>query len=910
MAGSAILCTRRISVRSSPAIRYLTGHREGRSREFYGGGSGVRRGRWWLVEGSSGSDDATWTNCRQIGTVNEPRPLGSLCAPVAAAAERAMPGSRPYNPVCQSAAYVPMQLVIPNLGGDPDQVRDQGCSDRAGGRRGRNPIGSVLLAAFGGALGALQTLRLCEAEGQQYSGERHEHIAARLPPSLIIDLQAILGDGDRVVTDDEECKVHAIPWNSYHDSPACPGAVVNGTCNLLTVNQNTYHEAKRAGMKLQLADANFSPPQHGVCAKVVVVDARQHMLGRLSSILTKELLNGQKVVVVRCEEITLSGGLVQQKMKFLRFLRKRMNMKPIKGPIHFRSPSRILWRTIRGMVPRKTKRGAEALDRLKVYEGVPSPYDRMKKMVIPDALKVLHLAPGHKFSGLDSSRARLAGITARPSILWRPSVVQQEVLVELVEEQKQILAALQARRPMMRQPLYAVAPPSVAGPLMTSPPAGPSFSPMFGTPPPGGYVATCGSVLRVSVVPSTTVVTTVPLSSRAQEWEERRRRGGRVGDNSVRKQHSEEGREGRDRRKHIGMLLCGNGRIGGFTRSFDPGEPSADGFGIRSTEEVLEIVKTCARYKVPLIPYGGGTSLEGHTTTPKGGVSIDMNQMKAIKRLSVEDMDVTVEPGIGWIELNAFLRPYGLFFPLDPGPGATIGGMCATRCSGSLAVRYGTMRDNVISIKAVTANGDVVKTASRARKSSAGYDLTRLLIGSEGTLGVITEITLKLQRIPEASTVAMCTFPSIKDAADVAIATMHAGIQVSRVELLDEVMIKGLNIGSGRSLPERPTLMFEFIGTESSVKEQTKCVEGIVSAHGGSNFVFAESAAEKEALWRMRKEALWSAATLKPESEPMVTVGEHRQAHFHSYLSSFFVNSLDSSYTKEANNSFESYLLP
>ncbi|KAJ1390674.1 FAD-binding, type 2 [Sesbania bispinosa] len=173
----------------------------------------------------------------------------------------------------------------------------------------------------------------------------------------------------------------------------------------------------------------------------------------------------------------------------------------------------------------------------------------------------------------------------------------------------------------------------------------------------------------------------------------------------------------------------------------------------RSEEEVSKIVKSCNSYKIPIVPYGGATSIEGHTLSPNGGVCIDMSLMKRVKALHVDDMDVVVEPGIGWMELNEYLEPYGLFFPLDPGPGASIGGMCATRCSGSLAVRYGTMRDNVISLKVVLANGDIVKTASRARKSAAGYDLTRLMIGSEGTLGVITEVTLRLQKIPQYSVV-------------------------------------------------------------------------------------------------------------------------------------------------------------
>ncbi|KAI6696588.1 hypothetical protein NL676_016707 [Syzygium grande] len=291
----------------------------------------------------------------------------------------------------------------------------------------------------------------------------------------------------------------------------------------------------------------------------------------------------------------------------------------------------------------------------------------------------------------------------------------------------------------------------------------------------------------------------------------------------------------------------------------------------RCEEEVSKIVKSCNEHKVPIVPYGGATSIEGHTLSPNGGVCIDMTLMKRVKVLHVEDMDVVVEPGIGWMELNEYLEPYGLFFPLDPGPGATIGGMCATRCSGSLAVRYGTMRDNVISLKVVLANGDVVKTASRARKSAAGYDLTRLIIGSEGTLGVITEVTLRLQKLPQHSVVAMCNFRSVKDAADVAIATMHSGIQVSRVELLDEVQIKAVNLANGKNLPELPTLMFEFIGTEAYSLEQTNIVQKIVSEHNGSDFVFAKDPEAKKELWKIRKEALWACFTMEPTFEAMIT---------------------------------------
>ncbi|XP_066393389.1 D-lactate dehydrogenase [cytochrome], mitochondrial-like [Miscanthus floridulus] len=290
-----------------------------------------------------------------------------------------------------------------------------------------------------------------------------------------------------------------------------------------------------------------------------------------------------------------------------------------------------------------------------------------------------------------------------------------------------------------------------------------------------------------------------------------------------------------------------------------------------SQDEVQKIVMACNKYKVPIVPYGGATSLEGHTLAPHGGVCINMTLMKKIKSLNVEDMDVVVEPGVGWIELNEYLKPYGLFFPLDPGPGATIGGMCATRCSGSLAVRYGTMRDNVINLRAVLPNGDVVKTGSRARKSAAGYDLARLIIGSEGTLGVITEVTLRLQKLPSHSVVATCNFKTIKDAADVAIATMFSGIQVSRVELLDEVQIKAINMANGKNLPEVPTLMFEFIGTEAYALEQTLLVQKIATEHHGSDFVFVEEPDAKAELWKIRKEALWAALAMKPDHESMST---------------------------------------
>ncbi|KAH7415176.1 hypothetical protein KP509_14G031400 [Ceratopteris richardii] len=291
----------------------------------------------------------------------------------------------------------------------------------------------------------------------------------------------------------------------------------------------------------------------------------------------------------------------------------------------------------------------------------------------------------------------------------------------------------------------------------------------------------------------------------------------------------------------------------------------------RNKNDVIAIVRTCSKYNIPIVPYGGATSIEGQILSPYGGLSMDMSLMKKIVELNVEDMDVVVEPGIGWQELNEFLRPYGLFFPLDPGPGASIGGMCATRCSGSLAVRYGTMKDNVLAVQVVLANGDVVKSANRARKSAAGYDLTKLMIGSEGTLGVFTEITLRLQKIPESSVVAICSFGSVKDAADVAIAIMHSGIQPSRLELLDEVMMNALNQANDLSLPEEPTLMFEFIGTDAYAQEQARHAHKVVKEHEGHSYTVFETPEEKETLWKMRKEILWAYLAIQEKTAALTT---------------------------------------
>eukprot|EP01119_Soliformovum_irregulare_P014469 TRINITY_DN3958_c0_g1_i1.p1 TRINITY_DN3958_c0_g1~~TRINITY_DN3958_c0_g1_i1.p1 ORF type:complete len:308 (+),score=109.00 TRINITY_DN3958_c0_g1_i1:155-1078(+) len=232
-----------------------------------------------------------------------------------------------------------------------------------------------------------------------------------------------------------------------------------------------------------------------------------------------------------------------------------------------------------------------------------------------------------------------------------------------------------------------------------------------------------------------------------------------------------------------------------------------------STEEVSEIVKLCSQYKVPIVPFGSGTSLEGHITAIRGGVSISFQRMNSVIEVHKEDLDCVVQPGITYDELNMALDEFGFFFPMDPGPGASIGGMVGTSCSGTNAVRYGTMKNNVVNLTVVLPNGNIVKTAQRARKSSAGYDLTHLFIGAEGTLGVVTEITVKITRKPEVRAIAVSEFQSVHDAAEVAITAIQKGIGIGKMELLDEVMLHAVNLNSGRNYAETPTLFFEFSGT-------------------------------------------------------------------------------------------------
>eukprot|EP01119_Soliformovum_irregulare_P014472 TRINITY_DN3958_c0_g1_i5.p1 TRINITY_DN3958_c0_g1~~TRINITY_DN3958_c0_g1_i5.p1 ORF type:complete len:490 (+),score=183.13 TRINITY_DN3958_c0_g1_i5:155-1624(+) len=290
-----------------------------------------------------------------------------------------------------------------------------------------------------------------------------------------------------------------------------------------------------------------------------------------------------------------------------------------------------------------------------------------------------------------------------------------------------------------------------------------------------------------------------------------------------------------------------------------------------STEEVSEIVKLCSQYKVPIVPFGSGTSLEGHITAIRGGVSISFQRMNSVIEVHKEDLDCVVQPGITYDELNMALDEFGFFFPMDPGPGASIGGMVGTSCSGTNAVRYGTMKNNVVNLTVVLPNGNIVKTAQRARKSSAGYDLTHLFIGAEGTLGVVTEITVKITRKPEVRAIAVSEFQSVHDAAEVAITAIQKGIGIGKMELLDEVMLHAVNLNSGRNYAETPTLFFEFSGTASQVEDQKRQIAEISRKNGGTDLKFAVDPAERDELWMARKTALWAAPILVPGTEVKIT---------------------------------------
>jgi D-lactate dehydrogenase (cytochrome) len=286
-------------------------------------------------------------------------------------------------------------------------------------------------------------------------------------------------------------------------------------------------------------------------------------------------------------------------------------------------------------------------------------------------------------------------------------------------------------------------------------------------------------------------------------------------------------------------------------------------------EEVQEIVRLCAAHRVPVIGFGTGTSLEGQVNAPRGGICLDFRDMNRVLAVHAEDLDCVIEPGITRKALNEYLRDKGVFFPIDPGADASLGGMAATRASGTNAVRYGTMKDNVLALKAVMADGEIVTTARRAKKSSAGYDLTRLLVGSEGTLGIITEITLRLAGIPEAIAAATCPFPSVEAACNAAILTIQSGIPVARIELLDALQVKACNIYSKLSLPETPMLFLEFHGTEAGVAEQSERFGEIAAELGGGPFDWATRAEDRSRLWQARHDSYWSIRSLRPGTEAL-----------------------------------------
>lgn len=309
----------------------------------------------------------------------------------------------------------------------------------------------------------------------------------------------------------------------------------------------------------------------------------------------------------------------------------------------------------------------------------------------------------------------------------------------------------------------------------------------------------------------------------------------------------------------------------GHTTTYLANQPPDAVVYAQSSEDVQQIVEVCAEHRCPVIAFGAGSSLEGQLNAPAGGISIDMSKLNKIIQVDQEDLTVTVQPGVTRVALNEFLRDTGLFFPIDPGADASIGGMASTRASGTNAVRYGTMKDNVLSLKAVMADGREICTASRAKKTSAGYDLTRLIVGAEGTLGVITELTLKLHGLPESIVGGVCNFPDIDSVCRATIQTIQYGLPVARIEMLDAMQVRACNAYSKLSLAEKPTLFVEFHGSESSTSEQSEGFNEIIQEFGGSDFKWTANAEERTKLWQARHDAYWAARALRPGCDAIVT---------------------------------------
>lgn len=314
-------------------------------------------------------------------------------------------------------------------------------------------------------------------------------------------------------------------------------------------------------------------------------------------------------------------------------------------------------------------------------------------------------------------------------------------------------------------------------------------------------------------------------------------------------------------RLHLGEAM--RSQHGSSEAHFAPSLPDAVVFA-RSTEDVVDLVRLCVGAAVPIVPWGAGTSIEGNALAVRGGVSIDLSEMNAILSVNAEDFDCTLQAGCRREDLNLHLRDQGLFFPIDPGANATIGGMASTRASGTNAVRYGTMREAVLSLTVVTPDAQVIRTARRARKSAAGYDLTRLYIGSEGTLGIITEVTLRLHPIPETISSAVCGFHTLQGAVDTVVQAIQLGVPLARVELLDDVQVRAVNRWSKLDLAEVTTLFFEFHGSPAGVAEQVETVRELAGANGGGAFQWSNLPEERARLWKARHEAYYAAVNLRP----------------------------------------------